>query len=711
MGSWLGIKMLERFLKKFHEKWLLALSGIWALFVLLEYSRKIKNPIWLALSAFKTGSTHPWQPGLAFGIWSESLVAFFASFLLVLSFWRAGRWMGKLIGLVSGNILIKTPMEFGLGVVGIGQVWLALGFLNLWVRLLLVSLLVLLALWALVDLLKDRRKIIQRLHADIPPPSGFFCRCLAVLAVLFILFSFGHGLAPEIWTDSLVYHLGFLANWMARHGIADMPTNSFITFPFAGELYFLNGVILKSGEVSKLLHAWVFLMIILFSGGWALEIAGQEAAWLAMGLVSTFPMLVINVWTTQVEGLLAFYTLLTLYGSLRLGESEMAESSIRWIVPSAIFGGMILSIKYTGLIILLALGLGFVWQGMVSGWRKIPFFKLVSIAIPLVLAVLGPWMIRNICWTGNPVYPCLNEWFGQRLVSQFHAKEMVEFSKDYPYALGTWWKVPWNLTMPPVSFFNFLGPCFLATLPLLIAARPANLSLKILLKILAAYSLIGFFLIQIPRFHIPLFVGLCLVLACGWQPLHQGLGGKALALFGVMSALLSLPFLCGISSHYFSCGGIWGGQETRTEYLGRMISADNFKWASWIRANTEADSKILLTSDARGYYMERPFCSNMAFDPYPFHEFVRQYGNPGGIAKRLKQWGVDYVVAPRNGPVESESWLPPEEKLTPKEWKILEEFIQTDLEPVFLTDDEVVYKVRDGSTPHGTNKIPESDEI
>jgi hypothetical protein len=531
------------------------------------------------------------------------------------------------------------------------------------------------------------------------------------LGILFILFSFGHGLAPEIWTDSLVYHLGFLSNWMSRHGITDMPTNSFITFPFAGELYFLNGVILKSSEVSKLLHAWVFLLIILLSGGWALELAGLEAAWLAMGLVSTFPMLVVNVWTTQVEGLLAFYTLLTLYVALRLWESETAQSSIRWIVPSAIFCGMILSIKYTGLIILLAIGVGFLWQGIVSGWRKIPFFKMASIGIPLILAVFGPWMIRNICWTGNPVYPCLNQWFGQRFIPQFHANEMVRFSKDYPYSLGTWWKVPWNLTMPPISFFNFLGPCFLATLPPLLWVRPANSSLKILLKILAVYSLIAFFVIQIPRFHIPLFVGLCVVLACGWQPLQQGLGGKALALFGVISALLSPPFLCGISSHYFSCGGIWEGRETRPEYLDRMVSAENFKWASWIRTNTKVDAQVLLTIDARGYYMERPFYSKMVFDRYPFHEFVRRYANPQGIAKRLKQWGVDYVVIPRGAPVESESWLPLEEKLTPKEWKILDEFIQTDLEPVFITDDEVVYKTRDGLKPSGTNKIPESGKI
>lgn len=142
-----------------------------------------------------------------------------------------------------------------------------------------------------------------------------------------------------------------------------------------------------------------------------------------------------------------------------------------------------------------------------------------------------------------------------------------------------------------------------------------------------------------------------------------------------------------------------------------MVSAENFKWASWIRTNTKVDAQVLLTIDARGYYMERPFYSKMVFDRYPFHEFVRRYANPQGIAKRLKQWGVDYVVIPRGAPVESESWLPLEEKLTPKEWKILDEFIQTDLEPVFITDDEVVYKTRDGLKPSGTNKIPESGKI
>jgi len=103
---------------------------------------------------------------------------------------------------------------------------------------------------------------------------------------------------------------------------------------------------------------------------------------------------------------------------------------------------------------------------------------------------------------------------------------------------------------------------------------------------------------------------------------------------------------------------------------------------------------ILLTTDPKGFYMDRPFYSNMIFDAHPFHQFVREFGDREGIAKRLREMGVDYVAAPGTGPLEEESWLPEEEKLTPKEWEILEGFFRLYLEPVFSTSDQVVYKMR-----------------
>jgi hypothetical protein len=680
------------------EKNFLGLTAAWAFFVLFCYFRKVPDPVGLILSAFEFDSPVRWEFSMAVKIWSESFGLVIISLLLVLSIWRVGKFLGRGLGLVKQNVLLGIPMEFGLGMVGVVQLWMALGFLDLWYRPFLVGLLAVLVLWALWDLWKDQAGVTLRLRGHIPLPKTFLTRVLAVLGISQVLFSFGHGLVPETWVDSLVYHLGFLTHWLGRHGIADMPTNSIITYPFGGELYFFNGIIIGSTEISKLLNVWIFLFLILFSGGWALEMGGVEAAWLAMAMVATLPMLIINVWTTQVEGLLAFYTMLSLYCVVRFWKSEQGSVS-RWIVPSSIYGGMILSIKYTGFIFFIAVCLGFLWQSIVSGRWKFQNPMLMTKGAFLSLLVFGPWSIRNICWTGNPVYPYLNQWIGFRHLSEYHTSQLMWFSRSYPGGLGEWCKIPWNLTMPPVSQFNFLGPTLLAVIPVLVWARPIREDLRILIKISVVYCLISFFIIQIPRFHIPLFVLFSLVLACVWEPLQKGMGGKWLALFVLISALLTFPFLSGISSHYLSCGGIWTGRENRDDYLKRMIPEGNYEWTSWIKANTESNARVLITTDPRGYYMGRSFYSNMVCDPYPFHELVRHCGDENGMAKKLKEMGVDYVVAQAQGPIENESWLPEEEKLTLKEWGILRDFIQKRMEPVFSTNDKVVYKVLEKSKP------------
>ena len=676
------------------------ICAAWALFVLSAYALKIPQPFSLVLSAFKPATSGPWDPSTAVSVWSQSLVFLFASLLIVVSFWRLGKALGGWAGLNPGNALLRMPMEFGLGALGVVQAWLALGFLNLWYRPLLCGWLGGLVLWALWDLGRDWKSLAPKLQADIPTPQGFSLRLLAALGAVQLLGAFGHGLAPETWTDSLVYHLGFLSNWLHRHGMADMPTHSLITFPFAGELYFLNGVLLQSSEVCKLLHAWVFLFTVLFCGGWALEIGGLQAAWLAMGLVSTFPLLVINAWTTQVEGILCFYTVLFLYAFLRLWNGGKGGSALPWAFLGGVFGGMVLSIKYTGLIVFGACLGTWLWEGLASrGWKFPGYRQGLVLGLGSLLCVSGPWFLRNFCWTGDPVYPYLGQAWGGRLLPPFHTAQMIWFSRSFPYDLGPWWKVPWNLTMPPASIFNFLGPLFLCAVPFCLFgwARSASFFRGRFWKSLALYLLGAFFVSQNPRFHIPLFTLFCLALASAAASLRREGAMKGLAGLGAVSALLCFPLLCGISSHYFSCGGIWAGQETRAQYLNRRLSDGRWKMDSWVQGNTDPDSRFLLTSDSRAYDLDRAFDSCMVFDPYPFHQWVRRWEDPAALARKLQEMGTDYVVAAASGPLEGETWLPAEEKLTPREWGILAQFQQMDLEPVFTAGGDVVYKVRHSS--------------
>jgi 4-amino-4-deoxy-L-arabinose transferase-like glycosyltransferase len=86
------------------------------------------------------------------------------------------------------------------------------------------------------------------------------------------------------------------------------------------------------------------------------------------------------------------------------------------------FCGLALGTKYNGLVGLFLLGLfvPFVYSRYHAN-EKSHGIKAIGYSAAFVLIsflVFSPWMIRNIVWTGNPVYPLYNSVFNPKTVTE-----------------------------------------------------------------------------------------------------------------------------------------------------------------------------------------------------------------------------------------------------------------------------------------------------
>ena len=88
---------------------------------------------------------------------------------------------------------------------------------------------------------------------------------------------------------------------------------------------------------------------------------------------------------------------------------------MREILISGLFCGLALGTKYNGLLLLIVLPplavMNYIRSGPSSPGRQLRAVAFGLIFTLTALAVYSPWIIRNLRWTGNPIYPLYSELF------------------------------------------------------------------------------------------------------------------------------------------------------------------------------------------------------------------------------------------------------------------------------------------------------------
>ena len=259
-----------------------------------------------------------------------------------------------------------------------------------------------------------------------PPVAGsqytrWFGNSILIACSPFVLAMLLASLLPTTDFDVKEYHLqGPKEYWLAGR-VKFLPHNVYTSFPFLTEMLSLSAMALRgewyrgalAGQAVLMSYAVVTALAVF---ALARRLAGDAAAWLAVLVLLTTPWVYRISIIAYTEGALAGYLVLTTL-ALVIEVQTTGTPSRRGVLLIGLLAGSAAACKYPGVLsAVIPFGLALVWLAWRRAESTSPRWKAAGLTAGLysagVLLAFGPWLMKNLVETGNPVYPLLWSLFG-----------------------------------------------------------------------------------------------------------------------------------------------------------------------------------------------------------------------------------------------------------------------------------------------------------
>lgn len=495
---------------------------------------------------------------------------------------------------------------------------------------------------------------------------------LSILLIVVVLLIAMLASVPPVDRDGLTHHLYVSKLYIQNGGIYEIPDLTFSYYPMNLDLLYMIPLYFKNDILPKFIHFTFALITAAMIYHYLRRRINTGYALLGALFFLTIPVIVRLSSTVYVDLGLICFLFASLLCLLRWIESEFRP---KYLIISAVFCGLALGTKYNGLIGLFLLGLfvAFVYVRYHSGqkWHDIKSVGWCAAFVMIALIVFSPWMIRNITWTGNPVYPLYNSVFNAQSISseimpdtvlEVHARMSHIQIRRQIYG-ESWSQIaliplrvffqgrdddpkyfdgktsPFLLLLPIFAFFGIrsntrqektekLMMLFFSFLFLLYAFAKTDTRIRYfspILPPLVVLSMFGIYNIQTDILERTAFVS---------API------KKIVVFAIIFVMLGLNaiyiadrFKLDQPMAYIT------GKVTRDEY----IQAYRPEYASFQYANNNLskDAKIFgLYIGNRGYYSDIP----IHFSIELFQQFAAQADSGKEVAERLEEQGFTHLL-------------------------------------------------------------------
>jgi len=636
---------------------LLPLFAVWALVALVNYQQKtnffslfpLSPLLWLSHLS-EAGRVFAYVPQLAYAV-------LFAAF----SFAVGGILLKVLAGAENKDIgeLDWLFFSLGLGYGALSLTMLGLGFLGLYNK---YAVFALLGAGLLAGAARFRRDFYGRLKGLSLELAQlrftWFDRLLLFVIFMFAALAFVWALSPEIFFDSLVYHLG-APNYYIREGrVAAMAYNICSGFPLVVQMLYTAGLLVSDDVLARLIHfsTGLFLLGTLFAAGrrYASVTAGLLACVIFLGI----PMVIMNLATTGMDVGSCWFTLLAAYSLLLFSAREGGEGSGTWdrtLLLAGVFTGLACGTKYQALFTVIA-GFGVLayrhFSAPVRGDLRTALKQALFYGAVTGL-VFAPWPLKNILFHGNPLYPFFVKLFGGQQVDPVKWAVLLGdgLSRNLPETFSNWENLrqflfnPWYLSTIGMGNADFVGPAVLLLLPLLFVFRLKSAALRHMTVFVAVMWLLWSVSTSMPRFFLQ---GLT-VLSALYAALITGLGNKPLRwlcqFLLVLISVFSLQWLNRIEASQDGWRVVFGLQD-RESYLGQPHStypSPYYPAMKYMNSALPPDSRVLFAGETRGYYCERRFIAPSVTDVHPLVLFARASSTPEEMQAKVAAEGFTHI--------------------------------------------------------------------
>ncbi len=468
---------------------------------------------------------------------------------------------------------------------------------------------------------------------------------------------------PPFFYDALSYHLAVPQKYLANHGFCFLPLNYFSNFPLNLGMLFTLGMSLSGGLLAKLL-SWMYapltaLAVYSFSKSfWEKRIGILSAA-----ILISVPGIMILSTLTSIDLAVTFYSFMSLYSILYWFKFPQK----RWFIFSGIFCGIAIGTKYTAILVsfltlelILFIHLYFIKKkSFLNGLKYCILFAFI------VFLCFSPWLIKNIIYTNNPLYPFsysilesssteINDYsrvvqrIGNPIHRWFYAFKNNESSLAEGIKLIL--TIPWRVTMTTNGAAGKTGLIFLIGLPFIFLLKKIPLPIRYLLFFSASVFLgWALFLPWMLRFAFPMFPSSSIILAYTFVELGKFHRIKKWITAGISIVLTYNLFLFFSEMvtvlHPFS---YFFGNQSKEEFL-VSHGVNYYPVIEWANQTIPANSRILFVGELRGYYCERDYLLHVGIqgideEKLILRNFIKEANSVDELLRKLNGLEITHIL-------------------------------------------------------------------
>ncbi len=273
----------------------------------------------------------------------------------------------------------------------VGSLWIVTPLLFL-VILLLLSLL----------LFKQSVSWIKEIFSkasDANQKTSKVARLIIILVGLIFLSQLLVSLAPATRYDALNYHLTLPKTYLLQEKISDVPWLVMSGMPQVSEMIY-TFLMALGGESSVLVfNVFIGALITLGLVGFLRKRVGQESAWVAAAsLFGGYTFASALSWG-YVDLMSAFFGL----GVVLLLDDYRRSDQLKSIFLAGIFSGLAFGCKYPAGVIFFAGLVALIFYGIQKKNKN--WLNAIGLFCSGAALLAAPWLIKNLIFTGNPIYP------------------------------------------------------------------------------------------------------------------------------------------------------------------------------------------------------------------------------------------------------------------------------------------------------------------
>lgn len=310
-----------------------------------------------------------------------------------------GRSIVRKLGVSFANDAEEISFSIMAGTGTLGLAILGFAFLGLLKPLPIIGLLLLLTLLSCREATRLQQMVFAGLKKLVQTGDGRAGVLLfGTLATLLLL----RAAVPPYVFDEAIYHLAAIRCFVEEGRITPLYDISIGNMPFLIQMIYAVCLLAKADIAARLFSLAMAMVTALGLYAFCSRFLSPRTGIIALFAFFGAGMAVEVAVTTRIDVTLAGMLFFATYGMM----VHLATEKKEWLYLSAILAGFALGIKLTAGLWIALLGVMYLAESLLR--KKVPIAQVMKqgLAFAFIAAALSsPWMIKNLIWFHNPVYP------------------------------------------------------------------------------------------------------------------------------------------------------------------------------------------------------------------------------------------------------------------------------------------------------------------